>query len=138
MKLYLIFFVQLFLSFNLIALECPNFSGQYKTEESEVFTMIQNDCTTVRWIDDVGEKYFKADGEWHFMHEEGGIKAHSRSRFAPDTLYVEVKMDYGAIEIPEGYPDFFRLEFRLNRNGHLVETIRYGDTTQIQTFRKFP
>ncbi len=132
------FLVVLSLFATVSALACPNYSGKYIDEDGEVFTMNQTDCVTVSWTDTEGTKQFIADGSEHVMKAEGRITAYATATMLATKMKVKVRMDYGGIEIPDGYPDQFDLEFFLDKKQNLVEKIQYSGKTEYLTYLKQP
>lgn len=77
------------------AIACTDFSGRYRDEEMEVYTIEQSGCSSVTYIEDDGERStFLVDGQYRLSDEDDEVKVYTAANFVGATIVFDSKMEY--------------------------------------------
>jgi len=131
-----------FLAFSIFALSlstyaCPDISGTFKDEDGEVFTIVQNKCEKLEWIDEdpTTASTIIADNVERIVEQEGENIAYGKARFTEKDFVLELRVVYGK-GVPADWPTHFLTSYRIDKYNNLVEKIESASGTDYVTFRR--
>lgn len=110
------------------AIACTDFSGRYRDEELEVYTIEQSGCSSVTYIEDSGERStFLVDGQYRLSDEDDEVRVYTAANFVGPTIVFDSKMEYKQPfpdDVPEeAIPRTSKLIYFKDANGNLVNVI---------------
>lgn len=110
------------------AIACTDFSGRYRDEELEVYTIEQSGCSSVTYVEDNGERStFIVDGQYRLSDEDDEVKVYTAANFVGVTIVFDSKMEYKQPfpdDVPEeAIPRTSKIIYSKDTNGNLVSII---------------
>lgn len=110
------------------AMACTDFTGKYRDDDMDVYTIEQSGCEQVTYVEDDGDREtFIIDGQYRVTDEEDGVRILTAGNFVDATLVFDSKIEYLQPlppEVPEtSIPRTTKLVYSLDASGNLVGTV---------------
>lgn len=133
MKLLLALSLSLFAT---VSMACTDFTGSYRDEDSQAYTVAQSGCSSVTVNDQEGTTIVIADGQYRVTEETDEVIILSAANFIGATLTVNGKMEYKIPFPPEVPTDMIPVRsvsvYTLDSAGNLViDTSVFNSNNQV-------
>lgn len=117
-----------FSMFATAAMACTDFSGKYRDEEMEVYTIEQSGCESITYIEDDGDReVILVDGQYRVSDEDDDVRILTAANFIDDNITFDSKIEYLKPlppEVPEAsIPRTSKLVYTKDASGNLVGVI---------------
>lgn len=123
MKLLLAISLSLFTT---AALACTNFSGKYKNEQNEVYTVSQSGCASVTLVSSEGTQTILADGVRRVTEENAEVRVSTAASFIGANLtlnhLLELKVPLPPEVPPTAVPKTILEVYVKDARGNIVQT----------------
>lgn len=133
MKLLLALSLSLFAS---VSMACTDFSGSYRDEDSNTYTIAQSGCVSATVDDQEGTYSIIADGQYRVTEENDEMKISSAASFQGVNLVIDGKIEYKVAFPPEIPTEMIPVRtlsvYSLDSAGNLVMNIAlYNSNNQV-------
>lgn len=122
--------------FATVSIACTDFTGSYKDEESQTYTVSQSGCATVTVNDQEGTETIIVDGQYRVTEETDEVRITSAANFVGAGLVIDGKIEYKIPFPPEMPVDMIPVKsvavYTLDSAGNLVvNVVVYNASNQV-------